>query len=91
MSQNDKTPMEANNEEIYKGHPSTSNQQEMVSNSCMPPNELRYINSHPLKLIIGNPFKGIKPRTSFRNISEHSVFVSHIEPRSFPKAENDAN
>jgi len=75
---------------MNKDKPSTNIQQEMVSNSFMPSKELRYVISHPSKLIIGNPFKDIKTRASLRNISEHCIFVSHIEPKSFLEAENDA-
>jgi hypothetical protein len=62
----------------------------MVSNLFVPPNELRCVISHPLKLIIGNPFEDTKNIASLRNISEHCDFVSHIEPKSFIEVENDA-
>jgi hypothetical protein len=38
----------------------------MVSNSFVPLNELKYVSSHPPKLIIGNHFEGTKTRTSLR-------------------------
>jgi hypothetical protein len=63
----------------------------MVSNSFVPPKEIRYVSSHPPKLIIGNPFEGTKTKASLRNTSKHCVFVLHIEPKSFLEAENDAN
>ena len=91
LSHADKTPMKANNEEIDKYQPSSSNQQEMVSNSFVPLNELRYVSSHPLELIIGNPFEGTKSRASLRNISEYCAFVSYIEPKFFLESEKDAN
>jgi hypothetical protein len=64
----DKTPMKANNEEMDKDQLSTSNHQDMVT-CFFRKKKLRYINSHPLELIIGNPFKGTKIRASLRNIS----------------------
>ena len=63
----------------------------MVSNSFVPPKELRYVSSHPLDLIIGNLFEGTKTRVSHRNINEHCIFISHIEPKSFLEAKKDAN
>jgi hypothetical protein len=47
LSLDDKTPIEENNEGMNKHQPSSSNQLEMVSNSCVPLKELRYISSHP--------------------------------------------
>jgi hypothetical protein len=72
-----------------KDQQSSSNQHEMVSKSFLPLNELRYVSSHPSKLIIGNPCKGTKTRASLKNISGHFAFVSQIEPKSFLEAEND--
>jgi hypothetical protein len=43
-----------------KDQPNTNNQQEIVSNFFVPLKEIRYINSHSFKLIIGNPFEGTK-------------------------------
>jgi hypothetical protein len=83
--------MKVNNEEMDKYQLSSSIQQEMVSNSFVPPNELRYLSSHPLDLIIGNPFEDTKSRASLRNISEHYAFVSHKEPKFFLESEKDAN
>ena len=62
----------------------------MVSNSFVPLKELRYVNSHPSDLIIGYLFKGTKTRVSFRNINEHCIFVSYIEPKSFLEAKKEA-
>jgi len=62
----------------------------MVSNS-VPPKELSYLSSHPLKLIIGSPFKGTKIRVSLTNINKHCAFVSHIESKSFLEAGKDGN
>jgi len=87
---NDRTPMEDNNEEMDKDQPISSHQQEMVSNSFVPPKELRYVNSHPLELIIGNSFEGTKTIVSIRNINEHYAYVSHIEPEYFLETEKDA-
>jgi hypothetical protein len=72
-----------------KDQQSSSNQHEMVSKSFLPLNELRYVSSHPSKLIIGNPCKGTKTRASLKNISGHFAFVSQIEPKSFLEAEKD--
>jgi hypothetical protein len=83
----EKTPMKANNKEIEKDQPSTSNQYEIVINSFVPPKELWYVSSHHSKLIIGNLFKLTKTIISIRNISEHCALVSHIEPNSFLEAE----
>jgi hypothetical protein len=47
FSLNDKTIMEDNNEGMDKDQSSTSTQQEMVSNSFMPPKKLRYVSSRP--------------------------------------------
>ena len=79
LSLNDKTIMKDDNEGMDKDQPNTNNQQEMVSNSFVPLKELRYASSHSLKLIIGNPFEGIKTITSLKNKSDHFVsFFSHI-------------
>jgi hypothetical protein len=76
---------------MNKEQPSTSNKKEMISNSFVPPKELRYVSSHLLDLIIGNLFEGTKTKISLRNIKEHCVFVLHIEPKSFLVAEKDVN
>jgi hypothetical protein len=52
--------MKVNNEEMDKDQPNTNNQYKMVSNSFVPPNELKYVNSHPSKFIIGNPVERTK-------------------------------
>jgi len=91
LSFNNKTPVKANNEEMDKDQPNTNNQYKMVSNSFVPPNELKYVNSHPSKFIIGNPIEATKTRVSLRNINEHCSFVSHIELKSFLEAKNDVN
>jgi hypothetical protein len=88
---NDKTPMEDNNEEMDKDQPISSHQQEMISNSFVPPKELSYVDSHPPELIIDNPFKGTKTIAFIRNINEHCAYVSHIEPESFLETKKDAN
>jgi hypothetical protein len=49
----------------------------------MPPKDLSYASSHPPELIIGNSSKRTKTRASLRNINEHCLFVSHMEPKSF--------
>lgn len=74
---------------MEKNQPSSSNNQEMVSNSFIPLKELRYVSYHPPGLIISNLFKGTRIIASLRNISGHFVFVSQIEPKSFLEAEND--
>lgn len=89
LNLHDKNPNETSNEDMNKDQPSSSNQQELVSNSVEPPKELRYVSSHPPELIIGNPFEGTKTRASLRNISGHYAFVSQIEPKTFLEAEND--
>ena len=50
----------------------------MISKLFLPSNELRYVSSHPSKLIIGNPFKGTKTRASLKNINGQFAFVSQI-------------
>jgi len=89
LSINDKIPIKANNEGLDKYQPSLSNQQDMISNSIVPPNELRHISSYIPGLIINNPFERTKTRALLRNISGHFSFVSQIEPKSFLEAEND--
>jgi hypothetical protein len=79
--------MKGNNEGMNKNKPSTSNQQEMISNSFVPPKKRFH---HP-ELIIDNPFEDTKTKTSLRNISGYLAFVSHIEPKSFLEAKNDDN
>lgn len=76
---------------MEKNQPSSSNNQEMVSNSFIPLKELRYVSSHPPRLIIGNLFKGTRIRASLRNISGHFAFVSQIEPKSLLEAVKDEN
>jgi hypothetical protein len=89
LSINDNISIKANNEGLNKYQPSSSNQQDMISTSFVPPNELRHISSHIPGLIINNPFERTKTRALLRNISGHFSFVSQIEPKSFLEAEND--
>lgn len=63
----------------------------MVSYSFVPLNELKYVSSHPPKLIIGNYFEGTKTRTSLSNINEHCTIVSHIDLKSYLEAKKGAN
>ena len=91
LSLNDRTPMKDNKKEMIKNQPNTSHQQDIASNSFVQLKELRYVRSHPPKLIIGNPFKGTKTRASLRNINEHCAFASHIDPKSFLEAKKGAN
>jgi hypothetical protein len=69
LSINDKIPIKANNEGLDKYQPSLSNQQDMISNSIIPQNELRHISSYIPGLIINNPFERTKTRALLRNIS----------------------
>ena len=55
------------------------------------PKEWRYVHGHPKELIIGDPSKGVRTRSSIRNICDYLAFVSQVEPKSIEEAEKDSN
>ena len=55
------------------------------------PKEWRYAHGHPKELIIGDPSKGVRTRSSMRNIYDYLAFVSQTEPKSIEEAEQDSN
>ena len=62
-------------------------QQEGISQTL--PKEWRYVSSHPIDVILGDPSRGVTTRSSLKNACEHAAFISQIEPKSFADAEND--
>ena len=50
---------------------------------------LNYMHNHSTEQIIGDHLQGVKTRSSFRNICNHLVFLSQIEPKCFEDAKND--
>ena len=53
------------------------------------PKEWRYAHGHPKELIIGDPSKKIRTRSSMQNICDYLAFVSQVEPKSIEEAEKD--
>ena len=45
--------------------------------------------NHPIEQILGDPSQGVRTRSSNRNICNHLVFFSQIDPKRFNDAEND--
>ena len=62
-------------------------QQEGISQTL--PKELRYVSSHPIDVILGDPSRGVTTRSSLKNTCEHNAFISQIEPKSFVDVENN--
>ena len=63
--------------------------EQQEGNSQTLPKEWRYVSSHPIDVILGDPSRGVTTRSSIKNTCEHNAFISQIEPKSFVDAEND--
>ena len=55
------------------------------------PKEWRYAHGHPKDLIIDDPSQEIRTHSSLRNMCDHLIFISQVEPKSIEKAKNDFN
>ena len=55
------------------------------------PKELRYAHHHPKELIISDPSQDLRTRASIREVLNHFILVSYIEPKIIFEAEKDVN
>ena len=80
------------NNPLVQESPSSSHAGEAPPVEDGPPPELfkewRYAKSHPLEVILGSPFHGVRTRSSFQNICNFHAFLFQIEPKSFLEAES---
>ncbi|KAH9794255.1 hypothetical protein KPL71_004834 [Citrus sinensis] len=74
---------------IQDEHHEEPNVEQNEGTSQTLPKEWRYVSSHPKDVILGDPSRGLKTRSSLRNTCEHNAFISQIELKSFEDAEND--
>ncbi|KAH9697694.1 Integrase catalytic domain-containing protein [Citrus sinensis] len=74
---------------IQEEHHEETNAEQNEGTSQTLPNEWRYVSSHPKDVILGDLSRGVTTRSSLTNTCEHATFISQIEPKSFPDAEND--
>ena len=55
------------------------------------PKDWKFVINHPQYQIIGNPFSGVRTRSSLRNICNNLAFISQIEPKNINDALVDEN
>ena len=53
------------------------------------PREWKIVHNYPTDQLLDDPLQGVKARASLRNMCNHLVFLSQIEPKYFKDVEND--
>ena len=69
-----------------KQEPNGEVQKDEVEPSQPLPKYWRYATNHPKNLIVGDVSKGVTTCSKLHNICDHFAFISHIEPKKYPRS-----